>query len=115
APGVQLAREALAQPAMLGREVLSVALHETGQQLAEERLVDGCRGLQPGGVGERRVAEHRGVQARQLVHGDPRLLDRAARDLIALTRGGDVLEYEREPALLLVVGGEPAGGQRPAD
>ena len=51
----------------------------------------------------------------QREHRQPRALGGAAVDLIALLRVLDVLEDEREPALALVVDGEVALGQRPAD
>ena len=46
---------------------------------------------------------------------DPRLVDAAPGDLVALVRARDVLEDEREPALPLVVLGEQAVGHRAAD
>ena len=62
--------------------------------------------------GEREVAEHRRVDPGQRHHRDSRLVGPAAGDLIALHAVVDVLEDEREPALLRVVCGQVAFRER---
>jgi hypothetical protein len=58
------------------------------------------------------VAEDGGVELRERVERDPRLVGRAAGDLVPLVGALHVLEDEREPALGLVVRRGVAGRQR---
>ncbi len=112
-PGVGDGDEALADLGVLGGDAVPVALEEAGEQRGQERLVERGGLVQPVGRGERQVAEHRRVDPGQGHHRDPRLLEPAAGDLIALHAVRDVLEDEREPALLRVLHGQVAFRQRP--
>ena len=89
---VQPRHEALAERAVLVRDVLAVALQQAGEQLRHERLIERARPVQPFAGGERGIFEHGRMQARQLAQREPRLRHARARNLIALRRRRDVLE-----------------------
>src|SRR5205823_12613152 len=107
--------EALAQGAVPCGEAIAVALEKARQKLGDERLVDGRRSVQPAAGAQRMVFEQGAVQLRQPLHRKSRLRDAAAGDLIALAGRGDVLEQQREEAVALVVEGQRAARERPAD
>ena len=115
APGVEARHEALGDRRVLGRDAVAVALEEAGQQLGQQRLVQGVGLVEPVGRAEREVVEHRGVDVRERAQRDRGLVHAASGDLVALARAGDVLEDQREPALGRVELGQQAPHDRLAD
>ncbi len=85
---------------MLGRHAVAVALQERRKQLRQQRLPEHVLLVQPGRRAELRVREHRRVQPRELAQREAGVLHVAACDLVSLRGRSDVLEQDREPALL---------------
>ena len=107
-PAVERRQEALHDRGVLVGHPVRVALAEGRPELGQELLRQRVGLVQPVRRAQRQVAEHRSVDARQRVQRQPRLVHRAARDLIALDGAHHVVEHQREPALARVVGGQVA-------
>src|SRR4051812_43632446 len=83
-------------PAARGRDPALVAIEEAGEQRGEQRLVDRRVALEPLRGGERRLAQHRPVQAGEALDREPRRGQVAALDLVALLRRPGIAEQQAE-------------------
>ena len=109
-PAVEARDEALGTPLVLGRDAARRSARGTPAAAAPSAPGRAAIAWLSQGVAPSCESANTGAcSARQLVDRQARLLDAAARDLIALARRRDVLEQQREPALVGVDHREVAG------
>ncbi len=114
-PPVEAGHEGPHELQVLLGDPARVALLEAREELGQQRLVEHEGLVEPRARAQARVREDGRMELGQGDHRDPRLLDRAAADLVALLGGRDVLEHEGEPALLGLEARRVAGRQRVAE
>ena len=114
-PRVEARDEPLADLSVLGGDAVGVALEERREQLRHQGLGQGVGLVKPRSRGELRIAEHRRVEPRELVHRQPGLIDARTRDLVALLRRSRILEQQREPPAVGVEDRHVAPRERSAE